>query len=771
MVYSVNGQNDLGLVQGQAKQAVSDSAVENNAAKQDTLRLQQELDDRTKFMQERIGGANKNLQSSIEAYEDYKSSWNVFRKMGSESTALQKQIETERKYRDKLVQQEQELIKTQNRTKELIKKGEYALAKAVLEGKEQEYKQKMLAAGKEAQKGYQSANKDLEDTDRFLGKVETGMRYTRDGCVIAGAIIATGGAAAGGFAAAAAAGTAAGTVIGGTSNLARAVADQSYGTGNYGLTDALKDTGKDALTSVQIGLSGGAGAGAAKGVGSLLGKEVLKQTGGRVIVGMTAGGASGFTGSVLQTGTNIAMGKEERSWGQIAADTARGTVVGAMSGGIGAKGQAVIDNMAVHGTNTLIREVAVRATADVVAPTAISVGSSYGSAWLTGSETPTLEQVTQEASMAILSSYIGAKVTQNQQSGRQWHQDFTEAPTLSAVGSKVVSKLYAKQTPPPPAQQSKPTTSPPPTQQTEVESPETPTIEIKPKENKSGMTTTDNEPQVHEKPATTTVNTKNNNSEVTTVQSEDVLVEAITTKIEELRNNGSLLPEESGAIDTLEFLLRNKIALSDDSQLPQDLKILVKEINAARELAKLNTVDTHPDDRSLIYGHVVNYKDTPQASVDGALQILRGNMRPSGTGEVWLWTITGDVNNIPPQNRTEIELQNTDSTQLVNFNGQFPKDKVAFLIAGDKNLRTHVTEQGKGISHGGLSIFDPYQSPYLAEVLYSGDISNPNFKLLENQVRITNEYRKEQGLPPIELSVWHGLNSDGSPNITPIDQS
>lgn len=427
---------------------------ENEKAKQEALKLRKELDQRVKSMTERANGAQRNLDNSRKALKEYKASWNIFRKMGGEKKALEKIIRTDRNYRDKLVKQQQGLIRTQNRVKELMKKGEFARAKAILKGKEQEYlsvqksRQQFIKAGQKAMKGIQDASKDLQKTDEFLGKVETGMRYTRDGCVVAAAIVATGGAASGGFIAAAAAGTAAGTVVGGASNLTRAVADQSYGTGNYGFTDALKDTGKDGLTSLQIGLSGGAGAGAAKGTASLIGKEAMKRTGARVVVGMTAGGTSGFTGANLQTATNIAMGTEQRSVRQIITDTRRMTVVGMLSGGIGARGQAGIDNAVANGTNSMTRVLATRAVTDVAAPVTISVISAYTSAWITGDKAPTREQIFQEATMAVLSSYVGARTTANQQNGRTIRQEFTEMPTFAAA-TRPLAKLFVPKPPPP----------------------------------------------------------------------------------------------------------------------------------------------------------------------------------------------------------------------------------------------------------------------------------------------------------------------------------
>lgn len=427
-------------------------STEDPKLKEEAEKLKKELEQRTKNLEDRVRGASTNLSSSEESYREYKNSWNFFRGMGGEGAALEKQIETERKYKENLETQRQMLLETQSRVAKLMKEGNYALAKAVMEGKEQEYKQKISQASSQAMKGLQDTNKKLEETDKFLTRTETVLRTTRDGCVVAAAIVATGGAASAGFVAAAAAGTAAGTVVGGLSNLAEA--GSHVANGNKGLGDALSDaavqTGKDALTSAQIGISGGAGAATGKFLLGQAGKEVAKQvaisTTKKVVVGMAAGATSGFTGSALQTSTNLAMGTEQRSWGQIGTDTLRGTVVGSLSGGIGAKGQAGIDQMAANGTNTIMRTLAVKATADVAAPTALSLGSSYGSHYLFGTPAPTLEQSVQEVSMAILSSHVGAKTVANQQSGRTIKQEFTEMPTFAAMGTSI-KNLYARQTP------------------------------------------------------------------------------------------------------------------------------------------------------------------------------------------------------------------------------------------------------------------------------------------------------------------------------------
>lgn len=431
--------------------------------KEKALELQKELEQRTKNLADRARGASSNLASSEESYREYKNSWNFFRGLGGEGGALEKQIETERAYKEKLDTQLAKEQETQKRVSELIKKGEYALAAAVMEGKEQEYKQQMASASNQAMQGLQSANRDLQKTDEFLTSTETVLRTTRDGCVIAAAIVATGGAASAGFVAAAAAGTGAAAVVGGASNLTRVVADQTYGTGNYTLSSAVVDTGKDALTGLQIGVSGGAGAATGKLMLGQAGKEVGKQVvismGRRVAVGMTSGAVSSLTGSVLQTSTNLAMGTEQRTWRQILADSTRQTIVGSLSGGIGVRGQGSIDQMITNGTNTMIKTLAIRATADVAAPTALSLSSAYGSHYLFGTPAPTAEQMIQETTMAILSSHVSAKVTANQQSGRTIRQEFTEMPTFVAMG-RSIRNLYAKQVPPTPKVQPLPQQEP-----------------------------------------------------------------------------------------------------------------------------------------------------------------------------------------------------------------------------------------------------------------------------------------------------------------------
>lgn len=390
-------------------------------------RLQQQLDKSLRSADSRLSGANRNVQDTQQELQNI----GLFGRFGGQGKTLERQLEAEKNYADKVTQQRQELLQTQQRVQKLIKEKNYGQARAVMEGKEKEYLRSMKYASQSAQAGYQEASERNVGSEKLLETTENGMRTTRDGLIVAGAVVATGGAAAAGYGvvATAALGTAGGTAVGALSNATEGVGHGVRGNKQWGdaFTDAAKQTGKDALTSAQVGISGGAAVGTARIAGGALAKTALTQGTQQVLTGMAAGSGSGLVSSSTNVGTRIAQG-EDISFGQAATEIARGTIVGTISGGMGAKGQGVIDKMTAAGTNIALKEFGVRAAADVMAPTAVSLGAQA----ITGNVSK--DQAVSEVGQAILGGYMG-HVTAKQQSGNIPRQDSAEGQALTSAGT------------------------------------------------------------------------------------------------------------------------------------------------------------------------------------------------------------------------------------------------------------------------------------------------------------------------------------------------
>lgn len=182
-----------------------------------------------------------------------------------------------------------------------------------------------------------------------------------------------------------------------------------------------------------------------------------------------------------------------------------------------------------------------------------------------------------------------------------------------------------------------------------------------------------------------------------------------------------------------------------------------------RETSLTSALDHHPEDRPLVYGHIANYKDSPQASVQGVINILNGGMRLSGNGRVWMFTIAGDINKMVESNDgripSEEEIDQTDIESLDRFFGQCASGKAGFVIVGGKGLRGIVEEQLRGIALcSERSIFDGLFSPNRFLVFYRGLESEDGFKKIKGAVDNANQYRQANDLPQILLVS--SLNQD-----------
>lgn len=434
---------------GQGQQNPQGQGAQNTEQqRQEAQRLLQELNDRVTVLGDRIRGTQRNIERTE---REMPGRFNIF--AGGVRRGMQQSIEADRRYLSRLQSERNTQVEVQSRINRLMQEGKYEEATAIMQGREQEYRQRILQAGRQAIRETQAANQTLADADRTLANVETGLRVAQRGTVIAGAVVAT--VATGGAGApllvTAVAGTAAGTGIGALTNFTEAAGHVAHGNMSAGdaFSRAAQQTGRDALTSAQIGISGGVGMAAGRAVIGTAGAQVAPTLTRVVVSGMVGGGSGGFTGSVLQTGTNVALGEERRSVLEIARDTVIQTGIGTISGGLGARGQAALNQTVANGgTNSLARTLLIRGTTEVAAPTALTLGTYYA---VHGQIDPS--QATQDVAMNVLSSMVGARINQNHQNGTygsNWRQNLRQefqTPTFNSMGSSI-GRLFARQTPP-----------------------------------------------------------------------------------------------------------------------------------------------------------------------------------------------------------------------------------------------------------------------------------------------------------------------------------
>jgi len=410
----------------------------------ETLKLSEQ---RLQQLDLRISGTDRSIESTQKELDRLTGLSRLFSR--GTRLGMQQNIEANMRYREQLVEQRQKMTDPIAQAKMFAEKGDFGRAKAILEGREKEYKEQMLKASKEARDGLGKAAQQLSESDKSLARTEAVLKTAQRGTVIAAAVVATAATAGAGapLLLTAAAGTAAGTGMGAVTNFTEAAGHVVQGNkdASKAIRDAAVQTGRDALTSAQIGISGGVAGAAGKAVIGQAGAQAVPTLGRIVASGMTAGGAAGLTGSVIQTGTNVAMGEEKRSLGRIVTDTVVQTGVGIVTGGIGARAQA-----AIRPNTSTAMSVLIRGGSDVVAPTVISVGSNV----LTTGKLPTLEEATQQVAIAILGSRMGAKTAQKYSDGtytqNNWRQNLVsemQMPNFRSV-SDSIGRLFKPKIPP-----------------------------------------------------------------------------------------------------------------------------------------------------------------------------------------------------------------------------------------------------------------------------------------------------------------------------------
>ena len=417
-----------------------------NALQNDVNTRRQELQTSARGLDTRIRGAEANMRNTEREMEDINGVFTgFFSRVTGTRAALQRTLDADTRYRDNLVSQRDRQNTTMREVDRLIQSGNLSEAHALLNGNEARYRQEMRGVGRQAILDLQAANQDLSQAAQSAARWESGLTTARNVCVVGGAIIATGGFAAAGFIPAAIAGTVAGTSIGALSNTAGAISQVGHGNMSAGdaTMQALRQTGQDALTSAQVGISGGAAGSVGRGAGALLGTARAGTLAGRLTIGASAGTTGGFTGSVLNTGTNIALGRERRTAGQIAVDTVAQTLTGTLSGVAGAGTQFRLDRLASQqgGTTSALQQVLYRGAGEVAAPLALATGGTHLAHSLTGREAPGLEHTLESAASNILGAYVGARVSaahnQGATSTRQiFQQEFLSAPTLGRLFSR-----------------------------------------------------------------------------------------------------------------------------------------------------------------------------------------------------------------------------------------------------------------------------------------------------------------------------------------------
>ncbi len=637
-------------------------ADKNKALEQkETLKLEKELQETMTNLEKRINGQEKKLKDSKQSLIDYKSSWNYFRDLGSEKEVLQKQLEIEIKHKAALEKQQEKLKETALKVKDLISKGDYAQAKALMEGKEQEYKQQMSQASKQAIQGSQSVNKKLKDSDQFLGKVETGMRVTRNTLVVVGATVATGGAAgamaAAGYGTAAAAGaaiatgTTAGTTIGALSNTAEATGHIALGnkTLEQAKNDAIDQTLQDAKSSAIASVGTIAGGGAGKLVGKV-GEKIVGKVGEKAanyIAAATTGATAGTTNAAISTGINMAelRIKAEQEFTQLygnqlkdmdqkdinklkqgflekkgltseqmiksaAFDVAVGMISGGQGGASGALKEATKGSLKQAGITAL----------EGVGSIGIGLGASY-----IKEGGLTFEAVAQEISGAIVGDVVGEMAAKNNSAPRTLRESLV-------AESGVFGKLFTKSKPPEsktpqtttttkPAETSEPkTTQATTTTKPEVPSPTTAAIETS--EPKTTQVPTTNTPAETPEPKTTqaTTTTKPEVSPPTTEtsQAESDRTKTNKARIQNLLSDGNSTKNVTSHADPLN-LEHQLQRLLNDPTYASDPKI-IKEIKKI-----VNFISTVSDDRSDL---ILNKFSSVLGTTHGLSQLINLKVPP-----------------------------------------------------------------------------------------------------------------------------------------------
>lgn len=390
------------------------------ALQRDVERLRRESGNRTRELDNRIRGVESTIREEIRQLNKIADGfWTSIAAgiIGTAGGAFEANINACTREANNLRRQRTQQVETQERVDRLIREGNLSEAHAVLTNREQQFRQSMGNINGQTVRDLQGSNQQLTQTMHSATRWESNLRTARNICVVGGAIIATGGAASAGFIAAATAGTAAGTTIGAVSNVAQAESQVHHGnmTRGQAYEIAAQQTLQDAVTSVQIGVTGGLAGTTARGTGALLGQTRAATLTGRLTIGGTAGTTAGLTGSVLNTGTNIALGRETRTPEQIAVDTVTHTLLGTAIGTLGAGGQFRLDRLSQLGRSSALQTALTRGTAEVVVPTLLATGGTYASHALTGRECPTADEFVQNTTFNILGAHVSARVSSTHQ--------------------------------------------------------------------------------------------------------------------------------------------------------------------------------------------------------------------------------------------------------------------------------------------------------------------------------------------------------------------
>ncbi len=423
-----------------------------NALQSDVTRRQQGLQSSTQELSGRIQGADRAARDASNELNELASGFftAAFTGLTGTHTALENTIAAHNREAASLRGQRSQQQETAERVDRLVREGNLSEAHAILTNREQQYRQSMGNINRQTMQNLQAANQDLARAGASAARWESGLTTARNVCVVGGAIIATGGLASAGFVAAAVGGTVAGTTIGGLSNLAGAGSQVAHGNMdvNQALAQAGRQTLQDAITSAQVGVTGGVAGTAARGTGALIGTVRAGTLGGRLAIGGTAGTTAGFTGSVLNTGTNVAMGRETRTTGQIAVDTVTHTLLGTATGMLGAGAQFRLENLASQqgGTNTVLQQLLYRGGGEVLAPVALSAGGTYLAHATTGREAPHADEILTNAATSVLGAYTGNRVMAAHNNGA------TTVRQILSHEMPTVPRLFSRTAPPPPAQ-------------------------------------------------------------------------------------------------------------------------------------------------------------------------------------------------------------------------------------------------------------------------------------------------------------------------------
>ena len=399
-----------------------------------------QLEERKKSIEARLTTSNKNISSTEDEINQLESKTlvGIFARMSGQKGVLEEQIKDEKRFRAKIENERVAFNKTSEKVEKLLKEGKTEEAKAVLDGREAEYKKNIKSASSRLATGYKQANEDLKDVDNFLANREQDIDKAHTRLVILASLLSFG---KGKAIITTAKATAFGLTVGLSSNLAEGLANTfQYGqSGKESSKTAALKTGKDAWTSFKVGATAGLG----KVIGGLKSLAALPTT----VKAFISGSAVSAASSATDTTVGTISGEDKRTKTQKGVDFIKDTIIGGLSSMLGLKGEQWQQGKSAV-TSTIIR-----GTTDVVAPGALNYAAGNAANKATGREAQTPDQVLDSTLDSTTSTLVGAHTKSSAQSNNS-------QPTPQTPKPASLPPLPSPLPPPPPPPPRPPATQP-----------------------------------------------------------------------------------------------------------------------------------------------------------------------------------------------------------------------------------------------------------------------------------------------------------------------